>query len=130
LVVPWPKADAGGFQLRRAWLRPVECTVFIGPVPRRVAAASQFQRAPVDVLQRIDLGHVDVLVDLVDAGVDRAELDDLRADLGDEAAVAGAAGGRELGLEPVSAWMAPAPRRPVRRAWSGRAGRRPSRPAS
>ena len=39
-----------------------------------------------------------MLVDLVDRGVGRAAFDDLRADLGDEAAVAGAAGGGQLGL--------------------------------
>ena len=41
--------------------------------------------------------ELDVLVDLVDAGVGRAELDHLRADRGDEAPVRGAAGGREFG---------------------------------
>jgi hypothetical protein len=33
----------------------------------------------------LELGKLDVLVQLVDAGVDRPELDDLRADVDDEA---------------------------------------------
>ena len=41
--------------------------------------------------------ELDVLVQLVDAGVDRAELDHLGADLDDEARIRGAAGGGELG---------------------------------
>ena len=40
-----------------------------------------------------------MLVDLVDARVRRAELDHLRADAGDEAAVGRAAGGRQLGRD-------------------------------
>ena len=40
-----------------------------------------------------------MLVDLVDAGVGRAELDHLRADVRDEAAVGRAAGGRQLGVD-------------------------------
>ena len=55
------------------------------------------ERAAVDVLQRVEAGDLDALVDLVDAGVERPELDHLRADLRDEAAVGRAAGGRELG---------------------------------
>jgi hypothetical protein len=35
----------------------------------------------------------------VDAGIDRADFDHLRADLGDEAAVRGAAAGRQLGFD-------------------------------
>jgi hypothetical protein len=41
----------------------------------------------------------DAFVDLVDGGVDRADLDHLRADVGDEAAVRGAAGGRQFGFD-------------------------------
>src|SRR5256885_4799729 len=57
------------------------------------------ERAAVNVLDGLDVGHHDVLVDLVDAGVGRAHLHDLAADLGDEAAVAGAARGGQLGLQ-------------------------------
>ena len=42
-------------------------------------------------------GDLDTFIHLVDGGVAGAELDDLRADLGDEAAVRRAAGGRQLG---------------------------------
>ena len=48
---------------------------------------------PLKVIQR------DAFVDLVDAGVDRAELDDFGAERRDEAAVRGAAAGARLGLD-------------------------------
>ena len=43
------------------------------------------QRIQVDARQLLERGELDVLVQLVDGGVDRAELDDLGADVGDEA---------------------------------------------
>src|SRR5438045_2324475 len=74
--------------------------------PRRARSRSWqlvevFERAAVDVLQRLDVRDAHVLVDLVDGVVDGPELDNLRADARDEAAVAGATGGRELRLHAV-----------------------------
>src|SRR5512139_2416893 len=54
-----------------------------------------FEGAAVDVLQRLEVGDGDVLVDLVYRGVRRAELHDLRADGGEEAPVRRAAGRRQ-----------------------------------
>ena len=68
-----------------------------------VIAIKSLERRAVDVLQHVEARDLDVLVDLVDARVDRAELDDLLADPRDEAAVGRAAGGRELGLDAGSA---------------------------
>src|SRR5256885_11127266 len=42
------------------------------------------ERAAVNVLDGLDVGHHDVLVDLVDAGVGRAHLHDLAADRSEE----------------------------------------------
>src|SRR5687768_11238074 len=58
------------------------------------------QRVQVDARQHLELVERDVLVQLVDAGVDRAELDHLGADLDDEARVRGAAGGGDLSRLP------------------------------
>src|SRR5690606_16904240 len=58
------------------------------------------QRAAVNVLQRFQVGDGNVLVDLVNAGVDGTEFYDLGADAGDKAPVGGAAGGGQLGLDP------------------------------
>src|SRR6478672_8640377 len=66
---------------------------------RSALSVQQLQRTPVDVLEWLDVGHAHVFVDLVDGGVHRPELDHLRADARDEAAVAGAAGGGQLGLD-------------------------------
>ena len=57
------------------------------------------QCVAVDVLQRIEAGDLDAFIDLVDGRVERAELDHLRADFRDEAAIGSAAGGRELGRD-------------------------------
>lgn len=51
-----------------------------------------FQRAPVNVFQRLDFGHCDVLIDLVNRRIGWAELDYLRTDLCDEAAIGRTAG--------------------------------------
>jgi hypothetical protein len=55
------------------------------------------EREFVDARQRFQVGDGDAFVELVDAGIDRAEFDQLRADVGDEAAVRGAAGGGKFG---------------------------------
>lgn len=66
----------------------------MGLALRRGGLAGQaLQHAAVDVLERLQIGQGDVFVDLVDGGVGRAEFDDLGADAGDEATVAGAAAG-------------------------------------
>jgi hypothetical protein len=44
-----------------------------------------FQHALVNVFQGLDVLDAHILIDLVNAGIGRAQLDDLRADLGDEA---------------------------------------------
>src|SRR5690606_18770129 len=62
------------------------------------AGKHTFQQTPVDVFQRFQVGHVNVFVHLVDAGVDGTEFYNLGANAGDEAPVGGATGGRELGL--------------------------------
>ena len=54
----------------------------LAPSPQQI-----FQRAAVDVFQRLDAGNVDMLVNLVDAGVQWAEFDYLVANLRNEAAV-------------------------------------------
>src|SRR3954469_20703429 len=79
---------------RQAWVR--------SPRPARSTSwqlVESFDRAQVDVLQRLNVRPAHALVDLVDAGVERAKLDQLRADARDEAAVARAAGGGECGFD-------------------------------
>lgn len=58
-----------------------------------------FHHTAVNVFQGIQISHGHKLVDFVDGGVRGAEFDDLRADLRDEAPVAGAAGGGQLGVK-------------------------------
>jgi hypothetical protein len=73
-------------------------------------------------------GDLDAFVDLVDAGIDRANFEHLRTDFGDEAPVRGAAGGRQLGVACRFRRESPAVRRRSRHhGRSGRAGRRASR---
>src|SRR6516162_7891615 len=79
LVVPWPKATPPSF--RRFDVCVTSSTSVI------VAASSRdelLERRPVDVLQHVEVGDRDVLVDLVDARVDGPELDDLGAELGEK----------------------------------------------
>ena len=68
-----------------------------GVAPRQ---QQPLEDAAVDRGQRLEVGDAHALVDLVDRRVDRAELDDLAADVGDEAAVRRAAGARELRRDP------------------------------
>ena len=67
---------------------------------RRASSPTSGEQVPqhVDVhaVQRVDVGDAHALVHLVDRGVDHAELDHLRAERRDEAAVGGAPAGREL----------------------------------
>src|SRR5437868_1500908 len=68
---------------------------------RRISSASvkqHAQRVQVNERQDFELGKLDVLVQLVNAGVDRPQLDHFRADVDDEARVRGAAGGGELAV--------------------------------
>ena len=58
-----------------------------------------FKRTPVDVLQRLDLLHSDVLIDLVNRCIRRPELDDLRTDLCDEPAIGRTTRGGQFGIE-------------------------------
>ena len=58
-----------------------------------------FEYLPVDGLERIECIELDVLVQLVDGGVDRTEFQHLRADVDNEAAVGSAAAGGQLGLD-------------------------------
>lgn len=53
-----------------------------------------FQGQSVSVLERFDIGYSYALVEFVDGGVERAEFDQLRADVGDEATIGCAARGR------------------------------------
>src|SRR5262245_9143506 len=55
------------------------------------------QYLPIDPGQLLQLVETDALIDLVDRGVDRAELHDLRADIDEKAPVGGAASGRDRG---------------------------------
>src|SRR5258706_13295308 len=57
------------------------------------------ERLLINPAQGLDLVDADALVHLVDRRVDRTELDDLRADVGEETPVGGAAGGRDFGLD-------------------------------
>src|SRR5205085_1336133 len=84
----------------------------------RGSAHELLEGRAVDVLEHVQAGDLDLLVDLVDAGVDRTELDDLLAHARDEAAVGRPAAGRELGLD---AGMAAdrARERVAERAWRG-----------
>src|SRR5439155_14573597 len=54
------------------------------------------EEALVDFAQRFDRAQIDVLIELVDRGVHRTELDHLGTDLSDEAAVGRAARGADL----------------------------------
>src|SRR2546425_11568771 len=54
------------------------------------------EEALVDFAQRFDRAQIDVLIELVDRGVDRTELDHLGTEFGDEAAVGRAARGADL----------------------------------
>src|SRR5439155_10200079 len=56
------------------------------------------QRVEIDARQDFELVERDVLVQLVDARVDRPHLDHLGADVDDEARIRGAAGGRKLAV--------------------------------
>src|SRR5205823_5116047 len=67
------------------------------PAARRASRQEGAQRIQVDLGQLLQRAELDVLVELVDAGIDRPEFNHLRADLGDEAGVRSAAGGGELG---------------------------------
>ncbi len=114
LPVPWPNEtpaclEAGGLcgdQFDQGH-RGDGCCPILGRAARRASARrfasascdEALEHAAVDVLQRLDARDLDRFVDLVDRRVDRAELDHLRADLRDEAAVRGAAGGRQLGRD-------------------------------
>ena len=55
-----------------------------------------FQHTLVDVFQGLDVLKTDILIDLVNAGIGRTQLNDLRANLRNKAAIAGATRGREL----------------------------------
>ncbi len=57
------------------------------------------QHAAVNVGQWFHVGQHNVLIDFVDGGVGRAQFNHLGADLGNKAAIAGAATGRQLGLQ-------------------------------
>src|ERR1019366_5481872 len=109
LPVPWPNETSARFRRSLcAWtsstsvmVRPWRCA----PSRQKGIRASEgragsrdeaLERAPVDVFQRLEAGHFDAFVDLVDARIDRAEFDDLGTDALDEAAVRRAAGRREL----------------------------------
>ncbi len=75
-------------------------TVLIGN--RRGASCSgqqPLEYATIDRRQRLEIGDGDALVELVDRRVDRPELDDLGANVGDEAAVGRASGAGELGRD-------------------------------
>ncbi len=77
-------------------------------VPRMCRGLSDqlFEHAAIHVLERLDVGNFDMFVDLVDAGVQRAELDHLLADARDEAAVRRAACVYSSVLTPVSSLIA------------------------
>jgi hypothetical protein len=59
--------------------------------------AEIFHHLAVNILQRLDICDRNMLIDFVNGGVGGAQFDDLGADLGDEAAVAGAACGGQFG---------------------------------
>ena len=62
-------------------------------------AVQLFQHTAVNVLQRFQISHGHELVDFVDGGVGWAKFNDLWADLCDEATIAGAASGGQLGVK-------------------------------
>ena len=62
-------------------------------------AQQPFQYATIERGQRLEIGDGDALVELVDRGVDGTQLDDLAADVGDEASVRRAAGAGKLGRD-------------------------------
>ncbi len=51
-----------------------------------------FQRAPINIFQGLYLGDGDMFIDLVNAGIRRAEFDDLGAYLRNKPAIRGTAG--------------------------------------
>src|ERR1700704_1467554 len=67
--------------------------------PARAASREEgAQNVQVDLGKLLELLELDMLVQLVDAQVDRADLDDLGTDVDDEARVRRAAGGLELAV--------------------------------
>src|SRR5512139_2479111 len=99
LSEPWPKNSCASLK-RDTAKRSQSRTVIRDSVSSKCFIASGqefFQRLLVNRSQLLDVFHRDVFVQLVDAHVERAELDHLAADVGDEAAVRGAAGGGQLG---------------------------------
>src|SRR5690554_353368 len=56
------------------------------------------QRASINILQRVQIRQCDILVDLMDAGVDRPEFYDLWTNLRYETAIRCAAGGGKRGF--------------------------------
>jgi hypothetical protein len=63
-----------------------------------VDASESLHQTQIASGQRFDVCHGNVLIDLVDAGVGRAQLNDLGAQCGNEAPVAGAAAGGQLSV--------------------------------
>ena len=53
-----------------------------------------FKNAPIDGGELCECGDLDAFIDLVDAGIDRADLDDLRTYFREKAAIGCAASGR------------------------------------
>ena len=98
-----PQDQESGFIVRVvgavAVMQPRRAQALLGPQDQLFQLQGRRARSDVqvDARQLLERLELDVLVQLVDAGVDRPELDHLGADLGDEAAVGRAAGGRELG---------------------------------
>src|SRR5664280_863727 len=111
LPVPWPNETPARFSRSlwalTSWTRGIACRA----APRAMAppwgAASEasvgamschqaLEGAAIDVLQHVEAGDVDALVDLVDAGIDRPELDHLGADALDVAPVRRPTRGRKL----------------------------------
>ena len=66
---------------------------------RAPGTSSALENAAVDRARGAEIGDAHALVQLVDRGVDRSELDHLAADVGDEAAVRRAAGAGQLGRD-------------------------------
>src|SRR5690348_7951835 len=73
-------------------------TVLIGIGASR-SGQQALEYATVDRRQRLQIGDSDPLVELVDRRVDRPELDDLGANVGDETTIGRASGARELGCD-------------------------------
>src|SRR5678815_2075 len=100
LVVPWPNARCAAPKRvtdQRSQSRTVSGSGG-GVIARGIAGARRSREQPledaaVDRGERLEVGDGDALVELVDGRVDRPELDDLVADVRDEAAVRRAAFG-------------------------------------